>query len=76
MVDVLLHYSFIKKHFHAELLFIDTDSLAYNIKSEDLYEEFLSTNIRLILVTIHKDSKIFDETNKKVIGKMKCLKEK
>ena len=34
------HYDFIKKHFDAELLFTDTDSLAYDIKSEDIYEEF------------------------------------
>ena len=34
------HYSLIKKHFDAELLFTDTDSLNYEIKSEDVYEEF------------------------------------
>ena len=33
------HYNFIKKHFDAELLFTDTDSLTYEIKSEDVYEE-------------------------------------
>ena len=32
------HYNFIKKHFDAELLFTDTDSLTYEIKSEDIYE--------------------------------------
>ena len=44
------HYNFIKKHFDAEFLFTDTDSLTYEIKSEDVYEEFLSTNICLTLV--------------------------
>ena len=39
------HYSFIKKHFDAELLFTDT---------EDIYEQFLSANICLTLVTIQK----------------------
>ena len=34
------HYNFIKKHFDAELLFTDTDSLTYEIKSKDVYEEF------------------------------------
>ena len=34
------HYNFIKKHFDAELLFTDTDSLTHEIKSEDVYEEF------------------------------------
>ena len=32
------HYNFIKKHFDAKLLFTDTDSLTYEIKSEDVYE--------------------------------------
>ena len=35
------HYNFIKKNFDAELLFTDTDSLIYEIKSEDVYENFL-----------------------------------
>ena len=34
------HYSFIKKHFDDELLFTDTNSLTYKIKSENVYEEF------------------------------------
>ena len=34
------HYNFIKKNFNAELLFTDTDSLTYEIKSENVYEEF------------------------------------
>ena len=34
------HYNFIKKHFDAELLFTDTDSLTYEIKSEDVCKEF------------------------------------
>ena len=33
-------YKFIKKNFDAELLLTDTDSLTYEIKSEDVYEEF------------------------------------
>ena len=32
------HYNFIKKNFNAELLFTDTDSLVYEIKSENVYE--------------------------------------
>ena len=34
------HYNFIKKNFDVELLFTDTDSLTYEIKSENVYEEF------------------------------------
>ena len=48
------HYTFIKKHFDVELLFTDTDSLTHEIKSKDVYEEFLSANICLIVVTIQK----------------------
>ena len=33
------HYNVIKKNFDAELLFTDTDSLTYEIKSENVYEE-------------------------------------
>ena len=48
------HYTFIKKHFDVELLFTDTDSLTHEIKSKDVYEEFLRANIGLIVVTIQK----------------------
>ena len=34
------HYNFIKTNFNAQLLFTDTDSLTYEIKSENVYEEF------------------------------------
>ena len=43
------YYNFIEKHFDTELLFTDTDSLAYEIKSEDVYEEFFKTNICLTI---------------------------
>ena len=34
------HYNFIKKNFNAELLFTDTDSLTYEIKSKNVCEDF------------------------------------
>ena len=34
------HHNFIKNDFDAELLFTDTDSLTYEIKSENIYKEF------------------------------------
>ena len=34
------HYNFIKNNFIAELFFTDTDSLVYEIKSENIYKEF------------------------------------
>ena len=65
------HYNFIKKKFDAELLFTDTDSLAYEIKSENVYEEFYKWKDLFDFSNYSKDSKFFDESNKKVIGKMK-----
>ena len=65
------HYNFIKKNFDAELLFTDTDSLTYEIKSEDVYEELFKWKYLFDFSNYPKDSKFFDEKNKKVIGKMK-----
>ena len=39
----------LKNNFDAELLFTDTGSLTYGIKSEDVYEKFFNTNISLTL---------------------------
>ena len=66
-----LHYNFSKTNFDAELLFTDTDSLAYEIKSENVYKEFSKWKSLFDFSNYPKDSKFFDETNKKVIGKMK-----
>ena len=65
------HYRFIKNCFDAELLFTNTDSLTYEIKSEDVYEEFFKHKHLFDFSNYPKDSKFFDQANKKVIGKMK-----
>ena len=65
------HYSFIKKHFHAVLLFTDTDSLTYELKSEYVYEELFKGKRLFYFSNYLQDSKFFDQANKKVIGKMK-----
>ena len=65
------HYNFIKKNFNAELLFTDTDSLTYEIKSENIYEEFFKWKDLFDFSNYSKDSTFYDDTNKKVIGKMK-----
>ena len=56
------HYNFMKKNFHIELLFTDTDSV---------YEEFYKWKDLFDFSNYSKDSRFFDGTNKKVIGKMK-----
>ena len=65
------HYNFIKKNFNGELLFTDTDSLTYEIKSEDVYEELFKRKHLFDFSNYLEDLKFFDETNKKVVGKMK-----
>ena len=65
------HYNFIKKNFDAELLFTDTDSLTYEIKSEDVYEEFFKHKHLFDFSNYPEDSKFFDQANKNVVGKMK-----
>ena len=65
------HCSFIKKYFDTGLLFTYTDSLTYEINSEDVYEEFFKHKHLFDFSNYPKDSNFFDETNKKVIGKMK-----
>ena len=65
------HYNFIKKHFDAELLFTDRDSLTCEMKSEDGYEELFKHQHLFEFSKYPKDSKFFEETNKKVIGKIK-----
>ena len=53
------------------MLFTDADSLSYEIKSENVYEEFFKWKNLFDFSNYLKDSKLFDERNKKVIGKMK-----
>ena len=47
-----------KKHFDAELLFTDTDSLTYQIKSEDIYEKIfkhlIMEKIESVLISVIK----------------------
>ena len=69
------YYDFLKK-IDAELLFNETDSLTYEIKSEDVYES-LSASICLISVTIQKIQNFLIRLIKKLLVKWKaCLKEK
>ena len=52
-------------------MFTDTDSLVYETKSENIYEEFFKWKNLFDFSNYYKDSIFYDDTNKKVIGKMK-----
>ena len=53
------HYNLIKKKFDADFLFTDTDSLTFEMKSKDLYEDFLEYKHLFDLSTYPIDSKFF-----------------
>ena len=65
------HYKYIKNTFDTKLLFTDTDSLVYEIKIEDVYEDFYEETNLFDFSDYPLDSKFFDPVNKKVIGKKK-----
>ena len=52
-------------------MFTDTDNLAYEIKSENVYDEFFKWKDLFDFSNYSKDSKFYDDSNKKVVGKMK-----
>ena len=67
------HYNYIKSKYgdKAKLLFTDTDSLTYEIKTKDVYQDFLNDKDRFDNSDYQENSPYFDKTNKKVIGKFK-----
>ena len=65
------HCKYIKSKFDAKLLFTDTDSLVYKIKTEDVDEDFYKDNNLFYFSDYPLNSKFFDRANKKFIGKMK-----
>ena len=64
------HYEYIQYKFNATLLFTDTDSLVYEIKKVDVYENFYQDKDLFDFSEYSSNSKFFDQTNKKVIGKI------
>ena len=53
------------------MLFTYTDSFTFEIKSDDVYEEFLKHKHLFDFGNYREDSKFFNQTNKKVIVKRK-----
>ena len=65
------HYKYIKSKFDAKLLLTHTDSLVYEIKTEDVYEDFYQDKNLFDFSDYPLDSKFVDPFNKKAIDKMK-----
>ena len=66
------HYNYFKENYDARLLFTDTDSLAYEIKGvDDIYEKIYSNKDLFDFSNYPKESKFYNKSNKRAIGKMK-----
>ena len=65
------HHDYIKRNFDTNLLFADAGSLVYEIKNEGVYEDFYLNKHLFDLSDFPKDSKFYDPSNEKVVGKMK-----
>ena len=67
------YYNKLKKKYsdNCTLLYTDTDSLLVDIKTNDIYKDMLETKDEYDFSDYSKDHPLYDETNKKVIGKMK-----
>ena len=65
------HYGYVCNKCDAKLLFTDTDSLVYEINSEYVYEQCFKDRELFDINGYPIDSKYYDSTNKKVLGKMK-----
>ena len=67
------HCHYIKNKYgnNSRLLLTDTDSLMYEIKTEDLYEDFSSNKEMFDFSNYSTKSKYYDDSNKLVIAKMK-----
>ena len=65
------HYKHIKDKYNenAELLFTDTDSLMYEIKTEDVYKDMILE--KFDTSNYPKDHFLYTDLNKKIIGKFK-----
>ena len=68
------HYGYIKKTYpgnKSRLLFTDTDSLCYEIKTDDLYKDMQENSERFDLSNYPTNHKLFSNKNKKQLFKMK-----
>ena len=57
------HYKYIKSKFDAKLLFTDSYSLVYEIKTEDIYKDFYGDKNLFDFSSYPLNSKFFDPAN-------------
>ena len=68
------HYSKIKKKYpNSTLLFADTDSITYQVQTDNLYEDFSADKHLFIFYNYEKKSPFYYDEKKKVIGKIKDM---
>ena len=66
------HYDYVLKTFNsAKLLFTDTDSLVYEIKDSNVYDQYFKDKHLFDFSGYPKNSVYYDNSNKKILGKMK-----
>ena len=67
------YYDYIKNKYcnKSRLLFTDTDSLMYEIKSEDAYEDFSTDKDIFDFSNYSRKSKYYDNSKKLIVDKMK-----
>jgi hypothetical protein len=67
------HYDYMKPKYgdKCKLLATDTDSFFYGVETDDIYKDMSDNKEHYDLSEYGKDNPIYDETNKKVIGKFK-----
>ena len=69
---ICFHYNYIKRKYpDSTLLFTDTDSLTYQIQTDNVYEDFYADKHLFDFSGYEKESPFYNDENKKVIGKMK-----
>ena len=75
MYEFIFHYIRVKYGCDAKLLFTDTHSLVFEIKTNDVYEDFYRDSGLFDFSNYPEDSRFYDPVNKKDIGKMIKIKD-
>ena len=69
----LFHYDYIKNKYgnNSRLLFTDTDSLIFEVKTDDVYEDFSKNKEMFDFSNYSIKSKYYNDSKRVVVGKMK-----